>query len=76
MSLAKLLESVEMVYQTLKPAERRVADLFRSDPHFFHTASLFEIAISAGVSEGSVSRFCKTVNVVGLAELQRRITAE
>lgn len=70
MTKTELVVKLEQRYAALTPSERQVADLFRSTPEFFEKSSLFEIAVRAGVSEPSVIRFCKSLDLTGLRDLR------
>ena len=76
MKHADLVIKLEERYARLTPSERQVADLFRSNPEFFKDSSLFDIAVRAGVSEPSIGRFCKSLDLKGLRDLRDAISSD
>ena len=54
----------------MSPAERRVADLVLSDLDFAVHTHTTDIALRAGVSAATVTRFCRSVGCRGLRELK------
>lgn len=76
MKHADIVIKLEERYAQLTPSERQVADVFRSDPDFFKESTLFDIAIRAGVSEPSIGRFCKSLDLRGLRDLRDAIASD
>lgn len=59
----------EMMPQ-LSPAERKVAELVAADPAGAMGATVASLAKSAGVSEPTVVRFCRSLGLDGFADLR------
>jgi len=57
----------------LRPAERRVADAVLGDVEFAVRASNAELAQRAGVSEPTVTRFCRTIGCHGVRDFKLRL---
>jgi len=57
----------------LRPAERRVADAVLGDVEFAVRASNAELAQRAGVSEPTVTRFCRTIGCRGVRDFKLRL---
>jgi RpiR family carbohydrate utilization transcriptional regulator len=57
----------------LSPAERKVADLVAADPAGAMGGTLATLAKSAGVSEPTVVRFCRSLGLDGFADLRLAI---
>lgn len=58
------------VIDRLSPAERKVAELVAADPRAAMGATVAQIAKSAGVSEPTVVRFCRSLGLEGFADLR------
>lgn len=54
----------------LSPAERKVADLVVADPSAAMGATVASLAKSAGVSEPTVVRFCRSLGLDGFSDLR------
>ncbi|MGX9965273.1 SIS domain-containing protein [Roseomonas sp. F4] len=54
----------------LSPAERKVAEMVTADPAAAMNATLATLARSAGVSEPTVIRFCRSLGLEGFADLR------
>jgi RpiR family carbohydrate utilization transcriptional regulator len=65
-----LRERIAEVIDRLSPAERRVAELVAADPHATIGATVASLAKSAGVSEPTVVRFCRSLGLDGFADLR------
>jgi len=61
------------IYDTLKSAEKKAADLLISDPRFIMTANISEAAFRAGCSEPTFLRLAKKLNYTGYADLKRHL---
>jgi len=61
------------IYDSLKSAEKKAADLLISDPHFIMTANISEAAFRAGCSEPTFLRLAKKLNYTGFADLKRHL---
>ncbi len=73
MSAANLIPHIRDALATLRPAERKVADMVLSDVDFAMRASITELAQRADVSEPSVTRFCRTVGAHGLRDFKMQL---
>jgi RpiR family carbohydrate utilization transcriptional regulator len=72
-SAANLIPHIRDALPTLRPAERKVADMVLADVDFAMRASITEIAQRADVSEPSVTRFCRAVGAHGLRDFKMRL---
>lgn len=61
-------------YEQLSTAERLVADTIQATPDAIVRFPLKQLAVSIGVSEATVVRFCQTLGYRGLRELKRDFT--
>ena len=57
----------------LKPAESRVAAVILKDPEFAVYASSATLALRAGVSEPTVTRFCRTLGCSGVRDFKLKL---
>ncbi len=74
MSAANLIPHIRDALATLRPAERKVADMVLSDVDFAMRASITELAQRADVSEPSVDAlFCRTVGAHGLRDFKMQL---
>ena len=67
--IAKIKDS----YATLRPAEQSVADAILSDIPAALEASNGEIAAKAGVSQPTVTRFCRTIGCDGVRDFRLQL---
>ncbi|NKC31526.1 SIS domain-containing protein [Falsiroseomonas selenitidurans] len=63
-------ERIAHLLDRLSPAERKVAELVSADPGGTMNATLATLARSAGVSEPTVVRFCRSLGLEGFADLR------
>jgi RpiR family carbohydrate utilization transcriptional regulator len=63
-------DRIAEVMDRLSPAERKVAELVAADPAGTVSATVASIAKSAGVSEPTVVRFCRSLGLDGFADLR------
>ena len=56
-----LVSRIERVEAELSPAERRVAEVVRQDFRAATRLTIAELAARAGVSQPTVTRFCRSV---------------
>lgn len=68
-----LIMRIREVMQDLKPAEARVAEVVLKDPEFAVHASSATLADRAGVSEPTVTRFCRTLGQSGVRDFKLRL---
>lgn len=57
----------------LRPAERKVAETILADLDFGMRASIADLAQRAGVSEPTVTRFCRALGCAGLKDFKLRL---
>jgi len=69
-SAPNLIPHIRNALASLRPAERKVADMVLSDVDFAMRASITELAQRADVSEPSVTRFCRAVGAHGLRDFK------
>jgi DNA-binding MurR/RpiR family transcriptional regulator len=72
-SAANLIPHIRDALATLRPAERKVADMVLFDVDFAMRASITELAQRADVSEPSVTRFCRAVGAHGLRDFKMQL---
>ncbi len=70
MSAPNLIPHIRNALASLRPAERKVADMVLSDVDFAMRASITELAQRADVSEPSVTRFCRAIGAHGLRDFK------
>lgn len=68
-----IIAQIKDKYSGLSQAERQVADAVLSDVNAAVAASNAEIAKKAGVSEPSVTRFCRSVGCTGVRDFKLRL---
>ncbi|MCX5515017.1 RpiR family transcriptional regulator [Kaistia algarum] len=68
-----ILSRVKDRYNDLRPAERRVADTVLADVGFCVDASNADIARQAGVSEPTVTRFCRAIGCEGVRDFKVKL---
>lgn len=61
---------LKAIYDSLKTAEKKAADLFLMKPEFFATASIVEAANAAGCSEATIVRLARKLGYSGYPELK------
>jgi RpiR family transcriptional regulator, carbohydrate utilization regulator len=71
--VSNLIHHIRDVAESLRPAERKVADMVLGDVDFAMRASITELAQRADVSEPSVTRFCRAVGAHGLRDFKMRL---
>jgi len=71
--VSNLIHHIRDVAASLRPAERKVADMVLGDIDFAMRASITELAQRADVSEPSVTRFCRAVGAHGLRDFKMRL---
>lgn len=64
---------LQAVYNTLKSAEKKAADLLLEKPYFFSEASIVEAAEAAGCSEATLVRLARKLGYVGYPELRSHL---
>lgn len=70
-----ILETVDSARQRMSPSEQRVANFVLQDPRAVLSLPIVEIARLAGVSQPTVMRFCRSLNLQGLAEFKLKLAA-
>jgi DNA-binding MurR/RpiR family transcriptional regulator len=68
-----LISRLKEMRPQLRPAERRVADVVLSDVEFAVRASNANLAQKAGVSEPTVTRFCRALGCEGVRDFKLRL---
>jgi DNA-binding MurR/RpiR family transcriptional regulator len=72
-SAPNLIPHLRSALPTLRPAERKVAEMVLDDVDFAMRASITELAQRADVSEPSVTRFCRAVGAHGLRDFKMQL---
>lgn len=70
-----ILDAVEQARTRMSPSECKVADWVLKDPRAVLSSPIVEIARQAGVSQPTVMRFCRSLNLQGLAEFKLKLAA-
>jgi len=68
-----LIQRIRDNLKELKPAEARVAAVVLKDPEFAVHASNATLAERAGVSEPTVTRFCRTLGCLGVRDFKLKL---
>jgi DNA-binding MurR/RpiR family transcriptional regulator len=68
-----LVSRIQRIEQELSPAERRVAEAVVADYQGATRLSIGDLARRAGVSQPSVTRFCRTVGCTSFSEFKVRL---
>jgi len=68
-----LISRLKDLQSDLRPAERRVADVVLGDVEFAVRASNGKLAERAGVSEPTVTRFCRTLGCDGVRDFKLKL---
>jgi DNA-binding MurR/RpiR family transcriptional regulator len=67
---ADIITRLQMVAQDGTKSDRRLAGLVLSDPDFVSKAAISDIAARIGVSEPTVTRFCRNLGCEGLRDFK------
>ncbi|MFT8709160.1 MAG: MurR/RpiR family transcriptional regulator [Sporolactobacillus sp.] len=73
MELTTNTEFVNKIYSELgkfSKSEKKIVDLIVSDPQFVINATISQLATRGEISEASISRFCKRINLNGFHHLK------
>ncbi|RVA67131.1 MurR/RpiR family transcriptional regulator, partial [Mesorhizobium sp. M7A.F.Ca.CA.001.11.2.1] len=68
-----IISLVKDSYSELRPAERRVADVVLDDVKYAVDASNAALAQRAGVSEPTVTRFCRAIGCEGVRDFKLKL---
>lgn len=69
-----ILSRITADFTSLRDAEKKVAELIFADIDFVTEASISEVAVRAGVSDASVTRFARAVGCNNVRDLKTRLT--
>lgn len=69
----KFVVKMQAVYDSLKTAEKKAADLLIHDPQFFANATIIEAADRAGCSEATIIRMARRLGYKGYPELKANL---
>lgn len=64
---------LQAVYETLKSAEKKAADLLLEKPKYFSSAAISDAANMAGCSEATLVRLSKKLGYAGYSELKEHL---
>lgn len=67
---ADIITRLQMMAQDGTRSDRRLASMVLSDPDFASKAAISEIATRAGISEPTVTRFCRNLGCDGLRDFK------
>jgi len=70
-----MLERIRVRLPELSAAERKVAELALAQPYTVMQAAVADIAASAGVSQPTVIRFCRSMGCAGLPDFKLKLAA-
>lgn len=70
------LVSLQAILEELKPSERKVADFILAHPQEVVKLSVQKLAELSGVSEATIIRLARTLNMKGYQELKLRIAGD
>jgi RpiR family carbohydrate utilization transcriptional regulator len=70
---SNLIPQIRAALDSLRPAERKVAEVVLADVDFAMRASITDLADRSEVSEPSVTRFCRAVECEGLRDLKLQL---
>ncbi len=68
------LVKLQAIYDSLKTAEKKAADLLLEKPEFFSAATIVEAAEAAGCSEATLVRLARKLGYGGYPELKAHLT--
>jgi len=68
-----MLEKIRAELDTLSVAERRVAEQVLAQPYTVMQSAVSDIAASAGVSQPTVIRFCRSMGFSGLSDFKLKL---
>ena len=68
-----ILERIRVVYSILRTSEKKVADYIMANTNATVAMSIGELAEESGVSEATVTRFCRALEVGGFQDLKINI---
>jgi len=69
----KFVVKIQAVYDSLKTAEKKAADLLINDPQFFANATIIEAGDRAGCSEATIVRLAQRLGYKGYPELKANL---
>jgi len=69
----KFVVKIQAVYDSLKTAEKKAADLLIHDPQFFASATIIDAAERAGCSEATIVRLARRLGYRGYPELKANL---
>jgi hypothetical protein len=71
-----VIPRVRELYPNLNSALQKVADIIQKEPETAFTTSINEVAEAAGVSQGTVTRFCRSLGFKGFQEFKIALARE
>ena len=71
--LPDIIGQIKDIYSDLRPAEQSVADAILADVQDAVRASNAEIALRAGVSQPTVTRFCRSIGCEGVRDFKLQL---
>lgn len=70
-----IIAKIKSLESTLKPSEKKVCRLILEDLQWAGSASIYELAESAGVSQTTVTRFAKVVGCKNVRDLKAQLVS-
>ena len=74
--MGQVLSRIESLRSQLSKSEKKVAAIVLAQPNVIVQLSMAQIAEKAGVSEPTVLRFCRSLNLGGYQDLKMRLARE
>jgi RpiR family carbohydrate utilization transcriptional regulator len=71
-----MLSQIRAMQAELSKSERRVADTLLESPQHYVKATMHELALASGVSDPTIVRFCRTLNLSGYREFRLRLAQD
>lgn len=71
-----MLNQIHVIQASLSKSEKRVAEIILEQPEDYVNATMNQLAGAAGVSEPTIVRFCRRLNLSGYREFRLRLTQE
>ena len=74
--MSKIISNIQVLYEKMGAAERRIADFIITNPHDILPLSISELAEKCNCGEATITRFTKRLNLSGYQQLKISIAKE
>ncbi len=71
-----VIPRIKQVYPTLNAALKKVGDVLQKEPENVISGSINDLAAVSGVSQGTITRFCRSLGFKGFQELKIALARE